>query len=1626
MSPRFSAITRFLRPQQFTGGHRSAKSAVKGKRKNRSRTLQLQPLEHRIVLTAYMVTTTADIGAGSLRDAITQINADTNHALYSSPSNPSVDEIDFNITAASDTGGGFNPATGVATITPQSPLPTITDAVTIDGWSQPGFAGTPLIEIDGSQAGSDGLVITAGNTTVRGLVINSFAGNGVDFYTQGGDVLEGCYIGTNAAGTAALANDDNGIVITSSGNTIGGTTAADRNVISGNGNGGSSAYVYFGIVITGSNASGNVVEANYIGTDATGETPIANSSGGILVSGGAQDNRIGTDGSGVGDEGERNVISGNNLNFVAGITIADTGSSGNIVAGNYIGTNATGTQSLPNSGGGISIGADGNYIGTEGPDGPIGPDTRNVISGNDWAGIQLGGNNNVVAGNFIGTDPTGMNGNGNAAYGIIMFGAEDNQIGTNGDGVNDAAEENVISGNTFVDIFLDDASAFNVIAGNLIGTDVTGTHSLGANFAGIELVHGSHDNSIGGTGGGVADTVDRNVISGHNNYGIYSAGAYGNTIAGNLIGATISGLEPLANGFDIGIFGGGDNHIEQNLVKGIDIDGTASTGNVVAGNLIGTDITGEAVLGSGSPGGVDISNGASNNTIGGTTAAAGNTIAFNSGDGVDVDSGTGNSILGNSIFSNGSPGILLNSANNANNNQAAPVLTAATSSAGGTTISGTLVSVATTTFRVEFFANATPDPTGFGQGQTYLGFATVTTNGSGNASFTATGLAVLPAGQNYLSATATNLSTGDTSQFAQDLLVTPTTTTVTSSMNPSFLGQSVTFTATVAASTSGAGTPTGSVVFVDTTTGVNLGTVTLANGSATLSTSSLAVGANTITASYSGGSTVAGTYEVDFLPSSGSLTQTLSPTILILDPTAGGALSLSGNASINTSGNVVVDSNSASALLASGNASVTAASVQVVGSVSKSGNAKVTKTGSPTTTSDPFASLSIPVASTLGLSSQGSVSLSGNSSQTINPGIYSQITVSGNASLTFNPGIYIIAGGGFTVSGNANVTGSGVTIYNTASSYNPATGNDGAGGTYGSITLSGNGNYKIAAPTTGSYAGILLFQDRNPNDTRALSLSGNAMSGTSGTIYAPKAQLVLSGNAQLKDTLVVDTLSISGNAIAQLVAASGGTVYTPAQIRTAYGINNLALDGTGQTIAIVDAYDDPQIYQALDTFDSQFGLTSSGPTMYQQYGAATSFLTVLNQNGQATSLPGTDPVGPGNDNWEVETTVDVQWAHSMAPGAQIVLVEANSQSLADLMAAAATAAKQPGVSVVSMSWGFAEGQGVLAADEAKYDSSFAVPGVTFVASTGDYGAAAPVYPAFSPNVLAVGGTSLSLNADNSYNGEAGWGYTSAALGTFIGSGGGISQYESEPAYQEGVQSTGSRTTPDVSFVADPATGAWIADPYNLGPNNPWEVVGGTSLSAPCWSGLIALVDQGRSAAGQPTLNSASPTETQQSLYSLSQNDYHVITSGSNGYSAAAGYNLVTGLGTPVANLLVPDLIAGNFPTTGQVPPASATALVNSGTTGGNAGGTANVMNVFTALTMSGPAESSSPMHDLLARSTNERISKAHDAVLQRQDLATSQNELAWLWGWTGFQEQRHSSGVPDGFASAVDKVLELS
>ena len=199
-------------------------------------------------------------------------------------------------------------------------------------------------------------------------------------------------------------------------------------------------------------------------------------------------------------------------------------------------------------------------------------------------------------------------------------------------------------------------------------------------------------------------------------------------------------------------------------------------------------------------------------------------------------------------------------------------------------------------------------------------------------------------------------------------------------------------------------------------------------------------------------------------------------------------------------------------------------------------------------------------------------------------------------------------------------------------------------------------------------------------------------------------------------------------------------------------------------------------------------------------------------------------------------------------------------------------------------------------------------GVTFVASSGDLGSPA-LYPGMSPDVLAVGGTTLTLNADNTYQGEVGW----------SSSGGGQSIYETEPAFQSGVQNTGMRTTPDVSFDADPMTGVQIYDSYMQ--TNPSFQVAGTSLASPCWAGLIAIANQGRVAAGGTTLDG--PSQTLPALYSLPDADFHDITSGSNGgYTAGPGYDMVTGIGSPVANLLVPAL-AGYQPSSTTVGSPSA-------------------------------------------------------------------------------------------------------
>jgi subtilase family serine protease len=380
------------------------------------------------------------------------------------------------------------------------------------------------------------------------------------------------------------------------------------------------------------------------------------------------------------------------------------------------------------------------------------------------------------------------------------------------------------------------------------------------------------------------------------------------------------------------------------------------------------------------------------------------------------------------------------------------------------------------------------------------------------------------------------------------------------------------------------------------------------------------------------------------------------------------------------------------------------------------------------------------------------------------------------------------------------------------------------------------------------------------------------------------------------------------------LVASGPTGLTPQQIQSAYGVNQIKFsggkivgNGSGQTIAIVTAYHDPNISADLAAFDRQFGLSSPASLTVDKLGATTT-----------------------DAGWALETALDVEWAHAMAPGAAIVLVEAPSSSLSDLLNAVSFASKQAGVSVVSMSWGTTEFWG-----QSAYDSIFTTPaghiGVTYVAASGDSSAwYGPMYPSVSPNVLAVGGTSLTLSGGSTYSAETGW---SGSTGGFSGLDSYWRTYEPQPSYQTAALqavglSYGVRTTPDVSFNADPNSGVAVYDSVSYSGQSGWFQVGGTSAGAPAWAGLVTIADQGLATGGKGPL---SGTQAQTDLYALPSSDFHDVTSGFNGYSATPGYDLVTGLGSPNANLVISGILAANGVSTATAT-ATAQATVSASTT----------------------------------------------------------------------------------------------
>src|SRR5229473_1163315 len=342
---------------------------------------------------------------------------------------------------------------------------------------------------------------------------------------------------------------------------------------------------------------------------------------------------------------------------------------------------------------------------------------------------------------------------------------------------------------------------------------------------------------------------------------------------------------------------------------------------------------------------------------------------------------------------------------------------------------------------------------------------------------------------------------------------------------------------------------------------------------------------------------------------------------------------------------------------------------------------------------------------------------------------------------------------------------------------------------------------------------------------------------------------------------------------------------TPTQIRHAYGFDSLACEsantcGSGQTIGIVDAFNDPNIQSDLNTFDSQFAL----PTCTTSNGC----FTIATPQG----APRTDR------GWALEISLDVEWAHAIAPGAKILLVEAATNSFANLFGAVDYASAR--AHQVSMSWGGSE-----SSSDPSSNSHFQVTGVTFFASSGDSGHGI-IYPSASPFVVSVGGTTLTLGSGGNVVSETAW----------SGSGGGISAFESEPSYQTNYpipSTSGFRGNPDVSYDADPASGVAVFDSLGDQGLKNWIQVGGTSAGSPQWAALAAIANAGRTS---PLSSTSTTTPTNLAIYNIAKTAYSTnfrdITSGTNGScgsvcTAGTNYDFVTGLGSPLANSIVPSL-----------------------------------------------------------------------------------------------------------------------
>lgn len=613
----------------------------------------------------FVVTNANNNGPGSLRDAINNANATTG-----------ADTITFNI-----------PGLGVKVISLVESLPEITEQVVIDASTQPGYAGTPLIELDGALVGNNsGLIIKAGGSTVRGLAIVRFNATGITLSDCNNNLIQANHIGVDAAGGLKRANGDGIFLSNSSNNVIGGTTVAARNLISGNLN--------RGVLVSG---VGNVIQGNFIGTDVTGKVALGNFSGVATgsTSTSSPGNLIGGTAAGAG-----NLISGNNSGIL--------GSHGDTIQGNLIGTDITGTSALRNA-----VGIDASFAENILIGGLV-PGARNVISGNLREGVIFGGDGSKLQGNFIGTDVTGTLALGNGDGGVRV--SRNPLIG----GTVPEARNVIAANGGFGNVILNSVGFDSgpTVQGNYIGTDVTGSRALSPFCVGIRIF-GDH-NLIGGLVPGAQNVISGNAIG----IFVFSSSFFPmeTLIQGNLIGLNSLGTGPLPN----------------------------SQEGILFGNTSGT-------------------------TVGGTQLEAANKIAFNGGAGIRFMGGNGNAVRGNSIFSNGGLGIDLDpngvTANDLkdtdtgpNNLQNFPVLTSVVSLGNSTTIQGSLNSTPNGTFQIDFYSSAALDATGSGEGALFLQTTTVNTNGNGDATINVTLPMAVDAGRS-VTATATDAD-GNTSEFS--------------------------------------------------------------------------------------------------------------------------------------------------------------------------------------------------------------------------------------------------------------------------------------------------------------------------------------------------------------------------------------------------------------------------------------------------------------------------------------------------------------------------------------------------------------------------------------------------------------------------------------------------------------------------------------------------------------------------------------------------------------------------------------------------------------------------------------------------------------------------------------------